>query len=145
MFTVIIAIYFVVVFILTLPMLGITTLMKKRNIRKAEKLSSIVLKILAKGCLFLSGTRVKVLGMENIPNQPALFVGNHRSYYDIIGFYGIINRPVGFVSKENGTILSSPYCGCIFEKSTVFLSIRAGVPVLNLIISIPSSFKESVR
>jgi len=101
MFTVIIAIYFVVVFILTLPMLGITTLMKKRNIRKAEKLSSIVLKILAKGCLFLSGTRVKVLGMENIPNQPALFVGNHRSYYDIIGFYGIINRPVGFVSKES--------------------------------------------
>ncbi len=101
MFTVIIAVYFVIVFILSLPFLGLTTLIRKKDIRKAEKISARVLKVLAKGCLFLSGTRVKVSGMENIPDEPALFVGNHRSYYDIIGFYGIINRPVGFVSKES--------------------------------------------
>ena len=45
--------------------------------------------------------------------------------------------------NENGIIFVSPSCISIFEKSIVFLFILAGVPVLNLTILIPSSFKQS--
>ena len=47
--------------------------------------------------------------------------------------------------KEKGTILSSPFCSDIFEKSTDFLSILGGVPVLNLLMPMPDSAIESDR
>jgi 1-acyl-sn-glycerol-3-phosphate acyltransferase len=41
-----------------------------------------------------------VRGIENIPkDQPVLFVGNHRSYFDIILNYSILPPLMGFVSK----------------------------------------------
>ncbi|MDY5577045.1 MAG: lysophospholipid acyltransferase family protein [Lachnospiraceae bacterium] len=48
----------------------------------------------------LSGTKVDIIGLENVPkNQPVLFVGNHRSYFDIILNYSILPPLMGFVSK----------------------------------------------
>ena len=52
---------------------------------------------------------------------------------------------VAFVVNENGTTSLSPTCSSIFEKSTLRLSILAGVPVLKRNISIPRFFKESVK
>ena len=48
----------------------------------------------------LSGTKVIVLGEENVPKDTAvLYVGNHRSYFDIILTYVRVPRPTGYVSK----------------------------------------------
>lgn len=50
--------------------------------------------------LFLSGCKVTVRGKENIPEgTPVLFVGNHRSYFDILISHEAIGTPVGFVAK----------------------------------------------
>lgn len=50
--------------------------------------------------IFLSGTRVIVKGEENVPKDTAvLYVGNHRSYYDIILTYVRVPRPTGYVAK----------------------------------------------
>lgn len=47
-----------------------------------------------------AGTKLEVRGLENIPkDQPVLFVGNHRSYFDIIINYSIIRPLMGFVAK----------------------------------------------
>ncbi len=50
--------------------------------------------------IFLSGTRVIVKGEENVPKDTAvLYVGNHRSYYDISLTYVRVPRPTGYVAK----------------------------------------------
>ena len=47
-----------------------------------------------------AGCKVIVKGEENIPEETALYVGNHRSYLDILIHHKILNRPVGFVAKK---------------------------------------------
>ena len=42
-----------------------------------------------------------VEGLEEIPEKEAvLFIGNHRSYFDIVVAYSILPRPTGFISKK---------------------------------------------
>lgn len=51
--------------------------------------------------LFLSGTKLEVFGRENIPDdQPVLYVGNHRSYFDILVTYILVKGLTGYVSKK---------------------------------------------
>lgn len=51
--------------------------------------------------LFLAGTKIEVKGRENIPDgQPVLYVGNHRSYFDIVIGYRLIKGEAGFVAKK---------------------------------------------
>lgn len=41
-----------------------------------------------------------VIGEENIPDEPVLFVGNHRSYFDIILTYSRCSRLTGYIAKK---------------------------------------------
>ena len=51
--------------------------------------------------LKLSGCKVNVIGEENIPqDEPVLFVGNHRSYFDILIYHEAIGKPLGFLAKK---------------------------------------------
>ena len=51
--------------------------------------------------LFISGTKLEVKGLENIPKDRAvLFVGNHRSFFDIVINYSILPPLMGFISKK---------------------------------------------
>lgn len=51
--------------------------------------------------LKLSGCKVNVIGKENIPQDgPVLFVGNHRSYFDILIYHEAIGKPLGFLAKK---------------------------------------------
>lgn len=51
--------------------------------------------------LFITGVKTTVKGLENIPeNQAVLFVGNHRSYFDILVSYPYFKTPTGFVAKK---------------------------------------------
>lgn len=48
-----------------------------------------------------AGASVTVIGAENIPKGEAvLFVGNHRSYFDILVGYTTTEGPLGFVAKK---------------------------------------------
>lgn len=51
--------------------------------------------------LWFAGTRVTVIGKENIPDEPALLVGNHRSFFDIVILYTHCKRLTGFVAKNS--------------------------------------------
>lgn len=52
-------------------------------------------------CIWLSGTKVTILGKENIPTDTAvLYVGNHRSYFDILLTYVQVIRPTGYIAKQ---------------------------------------------
>lgn len=50
---------------------------------------------------FCSGTSITVLGRERIPaNEAVLYVGNHRSYFDILIIYSLVPGLTGFVAKK---------------------------------------------
>ena len=52
--------------------------------------------------LFIAGTKVIVIGEENVPkDQPVLYIPNHRSYFDILLLYARVPGLTGFVSKDS--------------------------------------------
>lgn len=51
--------------------------------------------------LKISGVTVTVIGEENIPEEPSLFVGNHRSIFDILILYVRCKRLTGFIAKDS--------------------------------------------
>ena len=54
-----------------------------------------------RGLIFCAGTKIEIRGAENLPeDQAALFVGNHRSYFDIIILQTLSKTPMAFVAKK---------------------------------------------
>jgi len=96
-----IAIYLVFAFIWTLPSLIKANILEKNNkIKEKEELTNKVLGKIARGLMKASGSTVKVIGEENIPDEgPLLFVGNHQSNFDIPILIGYTKRNKGFIAK----------------------------------------------
>lgn len=70
--------------------------------------------------LWLAGTKITVIGEENVPaDTPVLYIGNHRSYFDILLTYTRCARRTGYVAKkemERYPLLSNwmKYLHCLF-------------------------------
>lgn len=132
MFTILMAIYFVIIFTLTSPLLVVCHFIKKKSPSKSQTLATKGAKFWAKGCLIVGVVRVKVVGLSNIPKEPVLFVANHRSLYDIPVFYAKVPREVGFVAKSE--MKKIPFMrlwmaniGCLFLDRD---NIRAGLKTI---------------
>lgn len=66
-----------------------------------------------------TGSKVKVIGSENIPSGPVVVMGNHQSYFDIMLVLGYIDKPLGFIAKKELARLPlirqwMQYLGCLF-------------------------------
>lgn len=103
----IIVIFIAMYLILTLPILIIAFLIGLFSKKKQYRVGKSILTFLTKGIMFLTGSKVTVNGLENIPEETVLFVGNHRSIFDIVLLISTINRPVGFIGKKELT--KTPY------------------------------------
>lgn len=56
---------------------------------------------MARRIVALTGSTITVKGTEHLPQEGAvLYVANHQSYMDIPVIMSVIERPVGFVAKE---------------------------------------------
>ena len=101
----------------------------------------------SRGILKVTGARLVVEGQENIPKDgPCVFVGNHRSYYDIPLLLVALDAPHGILAKEElGKIpLLNRWMkllGCVFVKRD---DIRASVKALNDATAIVESGKSFV-
>jgi len=88
---------FFIVSIIIFPILLLIGLFN-RHLRDviSFKIVTRILKIV----LLMAGTKVEVIGYDNIPKDTAvLYVGNHRSIFDIIIGYSLVPDLTGFVSK----------------------------------------------
>lgn len=105
----------------------------KKNPEKAWKKSRKYVSGFFRTELKIAGCDVTVLGKENIPTDtPVLFVGNHRSYFDILVYHESIGTPVGFIAKvEMRKIPLLPLymddIGCLFLDRD---DIRQGVEII---------------
>lgn len=92
---------FVVLFlIVSIPLLFIEWILGKTKPEWKDRSSQAVIRWAFGCCRFLSGARVDYIGMENIPKEGSfLYVGNHKSYFDIVLTYLRFPRPTGYVAK----------------------------------------------
>ncbi|WP_254654727.1 lysophospholipid acyltransferase family protein [Bacillus sp. FJAT-27986] len=93
----------------------------------------------AKGFLKNSGCELEVVGSENIPDGPVLFVGNHEGDFDIPVLMAGISKPFGFISKievKKIPIVAGwmEVMGCVFmdrkDRRASIQAIREGVQKL---------------
>lgn len=86
--------------VLFIPVLIVEWIIGKFN-RKAKDYSSLrIVQGAFKFILWITGVKVTVIGEENIPDEPVLFIGNHRSFFDILLTYSRCKRLTGYVAKK---------------------------------------------
>lgn len=105
----------------------------KKNPEKSWKKSRKYVSGFFRAELKISGCKPEVRGKENIPDGPVLFVGNHRSYFDILVYHEAIGKPVGFIAKmEMRKIPLLPLymddIGCLFLERD---NIKQGLETIN--------------
>ena len=102
MFRLIITIICVIpIFILVYPFLFIEWVIGKSNRRTRDFTVLRTAQGICKSVLWLSGTKVTVIGKENILDEAALYVANHQSIFDVIVTYKDCKNLTGFVSKNS--------------------------------------------
>ena len=85
MFRFICVVIFLITFlIVTIPVLAAEWLIGKFNPKARDISSMYIVRWGFRVVLKLAGVQATVIGEENVPDGPALFIGNHRSYFDIL-------------------------------------------------------------
>lgn len=92
--------------VLGIPVLGIEWIIGKFNKEKEDYQCLRMVQWAFKRILGITGVEVTVIGEERVPDEPVLFIGNHRSYFDILLTYSRCKRLTGYVAKKE--MLSYP-------------------------------------
>lgn len=88
--------------ILSIPILFVEWIIGKFNPHARDISSLRIVQFMFKLILFTAGTKVTVIGEENVPKDiPVLYVGNHRSYFDIVLTYARCPGLTGYVAKDS--------------------------------------------
>ena len=98
---ILIAVFVVSFLILSIPLFFIEWIMGKFNPSLRDISSLRIVQWAFKVVIWLSGVKLTVIGEENIPKDTAvLFIGNHRSYFDIVLTYARCRGLTGYVAKK---------------------------------------------
>ena len=107
MIRLIFVVLFVVLFlIIAIPVLGIEWLIGKVSKKSMDYSSLRLVQWAFKVIIALAGIELTVIGEENVPDEPVLFIGNHRSYFDIVITYARCKNLTGYIAKKE--MLSIP-------------------------------------
>ena len=85
--------------ILGIPLLLIEWVIGKFNQKWKDYSSLRLVQGAFKLIMFMTGVKLTVIGEENVPKDKAvLYVGNHRSYFDVVMTYARCPRLTGYVA-----------------------------------------------
>ena len=88
--------------ILTLPVVPIGLLIGVFNRQARDYMFLRMVQGVFKLIVFIAGVKLTVIGEERVPkDQAVLYVGNHRSYFDILITYARCPRLTGYVAKKS--------------------------------------------
>ena len=106
--------------ILSIPILIVEWIIGKFNPYKKDISSLHLIQSVFRFILWLTGVEVTVIGEELVPTDEAvLYIGNHRSFFDILLTYSRCPIRTGYVAKkemERYPLLSNwmKYLHCLF-------------------------------
>lgn len=86
--------------VIMIPMHLILLLIGKFNMELRYKIGNFIVYWAFRWELFQTQAHITVKGKENIPNEPVLFVSNHRSYFDVLVIHTTSGKRPGFVAKK---------------------------------------------
>ena len=95
-----IVIFVVLFLIITAPVRLAEWLIHRSSPHAADVSSLRIVQWAFKVILKMTGVKTTVIGEENIPDEPVLFIVNHRSFFDILLTYSRCARPTGYVAKK---------------------------------------------
>lgn len=127
-----VALFLVVFLILSIPVMLVEWIIGKKNPNARDCSSLRIVQWAFKVILWIAGVNVTVIGEEHIPDEPVLYIGNHRSFFDIPITYSRCRRLTGFVAKkeiEKVPLLSTwmRYLYCLFLDRD---DVRAGLKTI---------------
>ncbi len=131
--TILVLLFVVLFLIVSIPIQLVFWIIGKFNPMFVKKASLGLVSWAFRVVAFLSGVNLTVIGEENVPkDQAVLYVGNHRSYFDIILSYARVPIPTGYIAKKE--ILKIPilsiwmkYMDCLFLDRS---DLRQGLKVI---------------
>ena len=95
------ATFLILFLILSIPVFFVEWLIGKWNPRARDYSSLRIVQWGFRCILWISGVEVTFIGEENVPDEAVLYVGNHRSFFDILLTYSRCRRLTGFVAKKS--------------------------------------------
>ena len=95
-----VAILLILYLILSIPVFFVEWLISKFNPHARDISSLRIVQWGFKVILKMTGVKVTVIGEENVPDEPVLFIGNHRSFFDILLTYSRCKNLTGYVAKK---------------------------------------------
>ena len=99
--TIITVLYIFLFLILGLPVLGIEWIISKFNKTHADMVQLRIVQWGLKCVAFISGVKLTVIGEENVPrDEPVLYIGNHRSFFDVVVTYARCPGLTGYIAKD---------------------------------------------
>lgn len=75
-------------------------LVSKRNAKRQQEHSLRIVQAMFRLIFRLTGSTLTIKGQDNVPEGAVLYVGNHRSYFDILVGYTTVPGLMGFVAKK---------------------------------------------
>lgn len=98
---ILIAAFVILFLVLSIPLLIVEWIIGKYNMDLKNRSSLAIVNWAFRVCLRLAGTQITYLGEDRIPKDTAvLYVGNHRSYFDVLMTYVRVPRPTGYIAKK---------------------------------------------
>ena len=83
-----VAVFVVLFLILSIPLMIAEWIIGKFNMDVKNRSSLAIVNWAFRWCLRLSGVKITYIGEERVPrDQAVLYIGNHRSYFDILMTY----------------------------------------------------------
>ena len=112
--------------ILSLPVLFYLRSLEKKDAAAATLKSLNMVRWILGIVRNLAGITCEVRGLENIPKDRAvLYVGNHRSYFDIVMGYTTVPSPTGFIAKKE--MIGIPLLNLWMEQMNCLFLDRANI------------------
>ena len=98
---ILVVIFLVLFLVLSIPLLIAEWIIGKFNMDLKSRSSLAIVQWAFRVILFLAGTKVTVKGEENVPkDEPVMYIGNHRSYFDNVITYARVPGLTGYVAKK---------------------------------------------
>ena len=96
-----IVIFVILFLVLSIPLLIAEWIIGRFNPELKSRSSLAIVNWAFRVCLWLAGTQITYLGEDRVPKDVAvLYIGNHRSYFDILMTYVRVPRPTGYIAKK---------------------------------------------
>ncbi|RDY31034.1 lysophospholipid acyltransferase family protein [Lachnotalea glycerini] len=98
---ILVSLFLITFLILSIPIHLIEWIIGKFNPQLKNKSSQNIVQWAFKVILFISGVQLTIKGFDNVPKDKAvLYIGNHRSYFDIVITYSLAPGLTGYIAKK---------------------------------------------